>query len=1211
LLLVPVVVLTTGVGAANASTGPVGTVLYGNLTSQRLAEESTDYNPDSADTVTISPVDMVADPSGNVVFIDAQSETVGVLEESPSNPGYSVGSLYTWVPGEVRILAGGGDGEPSTSGSVGPSVALSSPEAIALDTAGNIFFTDSGDGQVDVIAESSSKPANLHVSGTWTPGDVYLLAGGGVDSPSTSGTPATSTGLADPEGIAVDTSENVILTDGSATATDNEVEVLAATTSNSYVSGTVTADDLYVIGGGGSTAASISGSLATSTNIAPDGLALDGAGNILITDSETDSVLVLAENSTSAYGVGGWTRRDFYLIAGNANTDTPVTTSGVVATSATLNSPVALAVDAAGNVLVADIGQVDLLAESSTTVDGVTSPTPGDLYKIAGGPLIGKVSGVPMQSTAMDPQSVTLDPHGNILVSDENANEGFVLCSVSCASYGSDTFADPFPGTVDDAYVIINEDPTNPGINNTQPDYDWTDAGDIVLDHHGDYLVSDPGHHAVEVVFNNDQAAYGFSPANQLNSEFIAGPSSGNLTPTSTGTLATATDLVDPDGLAVDAAGNVLITDEENNAVLVLAESATAAYGVSSGNWHDGDIYLLAGLGSNTPTSSGVLASTSALVAPTGVAVDAAGNVLIGEMNANDPSRQTVEVIAENATPAYGVSAGNWQVGDIYIIAGAGSTPATTSTGVAAGAVQLGGANSIAVDPAGNLVFADGDNGVVSRNEVDVLAEGASPAYGSPSANWQVGDVYVVGGGGGATPGASGNAATSDSIVPSDVSLDADGNIIVSDTETGAVEVIAEESTSIDYGESNWIVGDLYTLLGSATGTVFPWAFTAPSDVLIVPVAAFVDPKQGLVAADAASGDLDALRTVSSPPLPPFPTAADGEVSLTWEAPSMIGDGITPSSDSYTVLGYANGSGTPTVTQAGLTSTAATVTGLADGSSYRFAVDFSNPAGTSPLSPLSAPVVPQSAGSGTGGSGGSGSGGSGGSGTGGSGGSGSSGTGASGGGSSGTGASGSGSSASGSGSAGSSSSGSGSGDSDSAPSGNNESGGTPKTTQAKLVIASTKTSVAVNTKITLSTRGGSGAGSVTYTVGGAGCVLKADVLTATTTRACVVKAVKASTSRYKSTASDSVTFYFGFKAQSSFTLVAVSATAKHHSKVALEARGGSGNGRVVLSVSGGGCSISASSVTAARATSCVVTAEKDSSGTYLPITSKDVKIRFL
>ena len=468
-----------------------------------------------------------------------------------------------------------------------------------------------------------------------------------------------------------------------------------------------------------------------------------------------------------------------------------------------------------------------------------------------------------MQLTAMDPQSVALDPHGNILVADEDGDEGFVLCAVSCSSYGSDTFSDPFPGIVDDAYVILNEDPTNPAVNNTQPDYDWTGAGDIVLDHHGDYVVSDPGHHSVEVVLNNDQTAYGFTPGNQLNSELIAGPSSGNLEPSATGTLATATYLAEPDGLVVDPAGNVIITDEENNAVLVLAEGASAAYGISSGNWHDGDIYLLAGLGSDSPTSSGVPAGTSSLVAPTGVAIDGSGNVLIGEMNANDQSRQTLEVIAESTTPAYGISAGNWQLGDIYIIAGAGSTPATPATGVAAIAVQLGGANAIAVDSAGNLVFADGDNGVVVRNEVDVLAEGASPAYGISSVNWHIGDVYVIGGGGGTTPTASGNPATMDSISPSGISIDTDGNIIVSDTQTGAVETIAEEATSVDYGEGSWTVGDLYTLLGSAAGTTFPWAFTAPSDVFIVPAAAFVDPKQGLVAADEASGDLDTLRTVS------------------------------------------------------------------------------------------------------------------------------------------------------------------------------------------------------------------------------------------------------------------------------------------------------------------------------------------------------------
>ena len=122
--------------------------------------------------------------------------------------------------------------------------------------------------------------------------------------------------------------------------------------------------------------------------------------------------------------------------------------------------------------------------------------------------------------------------------------------------------------------------------------------------------------------------------------------------------------------------------------------------------------------------------------------------------------------------------------------------------------------------------------------------------------------------------------------------------------------------------------------------------------------------------------------------------------------------------------------------------------------------------------------------------------------------------------------------------------------------------------------------------------------------------MKEGVLTVLSTHACVVIAAKASTSKYKSVVSSAVTFYFGFRAQMTLSLTITQKIAKHLAKVAISARGGSGTGAIRYFVTGIKCAISGHSVTASKPALCMVTAKRASSGSYLPVSSKAVKVKF-
>jgi DNA-binding beta-propeller fold protein YncE len=95
---------------------------------------------------------------------------------------------------------------------------------------------------------------------------------------------------------------------------------------------------------------------------------------------------------------------------------------------------------------------------------------------------------------------------------------------------------------------------------------------------------------------------------------------------------AASAELHDPAGLAVDAAGNVLIGDSRNQRVRVAAARTGTFYGKAM---TAGDIYTIAGHGTRGFSGDGGPAAKAGLNSPQGVALDAAGNLLIADTGNN------------------------------------------------------------------------------------------------------------------------------------------------------------------------------------------------------------------------------------------------------------------------------------------------------------------------------------------------------------------------------------------------------------------------------------------------------------------------------------------------------------------------------------------------------------------------------------------------
>jgi sugar lactone lactonase YvrE len=114
----------------------------------------------------------------------------------------------------------------------------------------------------------------------------------------------------------------------------------------------MTAGHIYTVAGNGTLGFSGDGGPATSAELSsPDGEAVDGAGNLVIADSGNGRVRVVAAHTGTFYGQA-MTADDIYTVAGNGGFG--FSGDGGPATSAELSIPEGVAVDSAGNLLIAD-----------------------------------------------------------------------------------------------------------------------------------------------------------------------------------------------------------------------------------------------------------------------------------------------------------------------------------------------------------------------------------------------------------------------------------------------------------------------------------------------------------------------------------------------------------------------------------------------------------------------------------------------------------------------------------------------------------------------------------------------------------------------------------------------------------------------------------------------------------------------------------------
>ena len=325
---------------------------------------------------------------------------------------------------------------------------------------------------------------------------------------------------------------------------------------------------ISTVAGNGTLGFSGDGGPATKAGIGiPPDVAVDGAGNLYIVDRNNNRIRKVDTSGTIS------------TFAGNGSSD--FSGDGGPATSAALFLPIAVAVDGAGNVYIADGGSNGLRKVNTS----------------------GTINSVPVISSFLSriasPGGMTVDSGGNVYISDLNGSAIYkldkagVLATVAGGAFG-------FSGDGGPATKAALHFPSGVAVDS---------AGNIYFADKGNNRVRKVDTKGVITTFAGTGTA-GFSGDGGPTANAKLGL---NLTETF-------------QGVAVDSAGDVYIADPQNNRVRMVNAS--------------GIISTFAGNG--TPFASGSLGNgdggpqaSSSVLQPNGVKVDSAGNIFIADTNHN------------------------------------------------------------------------------------------------------------------------------------------------------------------------------------------------------------------------------------------------------------------------------------------------------------------------------------------------------------------------------------------------------------------------------------------------------------------------------------------------------------------------------------------------------------------------------------------------
>jgi trimeric autotransporter adhesin len=559
-------------------------------------------------------------------------------------------------------------------------------------------------------------------------------------------------------------------------AFDKQGNLLAVSPNDYRVYRVDSSGNLTVFAGIGSVGFCGDGGPATSACLSPGGLSVDSQGNVFIADGYNAIREVSAGTGIIQTVAGQGAVQGF---AGD----------GGPATGALLFAPADVCVDSAGNLFIADTGN-DVVREVVAATGVIeTVAGQGGLAGFAG-------DGGPAKAAWLNqPSRVALDSVGNLFIADTGNN---VIREVVARSGEIQTVAGVgtvagFSGDGGPATRALLASPMG-----------------VTIDGAGNILIADTANSVVREVSAATHTIQTIAGNGQTNGYSGDGGQAANAL------------LAFPAGVTLDAGGNLFISDSSNNAVREVA-AATGTIKTFAGNGYFGF------------SGDGRAATVASLQSPSGVFVDANGDLFIADLS-NDVVR---EVSAET--------------GDIQTVAGTPGKAGYNGDGGDAKGALLHEPGSIILDAAGNLFIADEVNRVIRKvnqgtGKISTVAGGGSATCPNPALPNETTTT-------GAALGDGGPATSATLCWPGSIALDKQGNLYIPDEVANLVrEVFGPNSTA-------GTPGDIISIAGTGTRGYSGDGGPATMAELAQPRSVAVDGAGNVFIADSKNG---AIREVAA-----------------------------------------------------------------------------------------------------------------------------------------------------------------------------------------------------------------------------------------------------------------------------------------------------------------------------------------------------------
>ncbi|THU32516.1 T9SS type A sorting domain-containing protein [Niastella caeni] len=559
--------------------------------------------------------------------------------------------------GIISTIAGDGNFVINGDGGLALNAGLGIPNAMGIDLLGNIYLTSSG--RIRKIDAAT--------------GIITTIAGTGQGGFSGDSGLAINARVQSPSSITIDTAGNIYFTDF------QRVRKITAATGI-----------INTICGNGTAGYTGDGGLAINAQLAgPKSITCDDAGNLYIADNNNNVIrkITAATGIITTYAGTG--------VSGSGGDGGP-------ATLAQLAYSYAIAADAAGNLYLSDNNKIRMVKAATgiiTTVAGNGAGYTGD-------------GGHALLATFLNPRYLTVSRAGNLYIHDFN---NYVIRKVTGATNIINTYCG-------------NHTVGTSGIGGPVADAQLYQFNSITVDKLNNIYLTDNSNHKVYRIdaangFINTVAGTGnqglnhgnggpATSANIISPTGVATDSTGNFyfldngiavrkVNIATGIIstvagngvqygysgdggpATSAKINRANGLAFDLAGNLFISDRDNNVI----RKVSAATGI---------ITTVAGTGTAGYSGDGGLATSATLNKPFGVTVDHSGNIYISD-NTNNVIRR-VDAITGIITTFAGTGTGGYS-GD----------------GGLATAARIRYPYGLTTDTAGNVILADQFNSRVRK----------------------------------------------------------------------------------------------------------------------------------------------------------------------------------------------------------------------------------------------------------------------------------------------------------------------------------------------------------------------------------------------------------------------------------------------------------------------------------------------------------------